>query len=57
VGVEGEVSGLLGISQSLAFVNGTTAAKPPHFLNYSEILSSRPDVVRSCPTPPPVWAD
>ena len=35
VGVEGEVSGLIGISQSLDFVNGSVDAKTPHFLNYS----------------------
>src|SRR5262245_23262174 len=35
VGVEGEVSGLLGISQSLDFVTGTADVKTPHFLNYS----------------------
>jgi outer membrane protein with beta-barrel domain len=35
VGVEGEVSGLLGISQSLDFVNGTADVKTPHYLNYS----------------------
>jgi hypothetical protein len=35
VGIEGEVSGLLGVSQSLDFVNGTVDAKTPHFLNYS----------------------
>ena len=35
VGVEGEVSGLLGVSQSLDFVNGTADVKTPHFLNYS----------------------
>ena len=35
VGVEGEVSGLLGISQSLDFVTGTADVKTPPFLNYS----------------------
>jgi Outer membrane protein beta-barrel domain len=35
VGVEGEVSGLLGVSQSLDFVTGTADVKTPHFLNYS----------------------
>jgi hypothetical protein len=35
LGFEGEVSGLLGISQSLDFVNGTIDEKTPHFLNYS----------------------
>jgi len=35
VGVEGEVSGLLGVSQSLDFVNGAVDVKTPHFLNYS----------------------
>jgi len=32
VGVEGEVSGLLGVSQSLDFVTGTAEVKTPHFL-------------------------
>jgi hypothetical protein len=35
VGIEGEVSGLLGVSQSLDFVNGAADVKTPHFLNYS----------------------
>jgi hypothetical protein len=35
VGVEGEVSGLLGVSQSLDLVTGTVDVKTPHFLNYS----------------------
>jgi hypothetical protein len=35
LGFEGEVSGLLGVSQSLDFVNGSVDAKTPHFLNYS----------------------
>jgi hypothetical protein len=35
LGVEGEVSGLIGISQSLDFVNGAADVKTPHFLNYS----------------------
>ena len=35
VGVEGEVSGLLGVSQSLDFVTGAVDVKTPHFLNYS----------------------
>ena len=35
VGVEGEVSGLLGVSQSLDFATGTADVKTPHFLNYS----------------------
>ena len=35
LGLEGEVSGLLGISQSLDFVNGTADVKTPHFLSYS----------------------
>ena len=35
VGIEGEVSGLLGVSQSLDFVNGAVDVKTPHFLNYS----------------------
>lgn len=35
IGVEGEVSGLLGVSQSLDFVTGTADVKTPHFLNYT----------------------
>jgi hypothetical protein len=35
LGFEGEVSGLIGMSQSLDFVNSTVDAKTPHFLNYS----------------------
>ena len=35
IGVEGEVSGLLGIEQSLDFTTGTADVKTPHFLNYS----------------------
>ncbi len=35
VGVEGEVSGLLGVSQSLDFVAGALDATTPNFLNYS----------------------
>ena len=35
IGVEGEVSGLLGVSQSLDFVTGAADVKTPHFLNYS----------------------
>jgi Outer membrane protein beta-barrel domain len=35
VGAEGEVSGLLGVSQSLDLVTGTVDVKTPHFLNYS----------------------
>jgi len=35
VGVEGEVSGLLGVSQSLDFVTGAVDVKTPHFLSYS----------------------
>src|SRR4030095_11975663 len=35
VGVEGEVSGLLGVSQTLDFAAGTVDATTPHFLNYS----------------------
>lgn len=35
VGVEAEVSGLIGVSQSLDFVTGTADAKTPHFLSYS----------------------
>jgi hypothetical protein len=35
VGVEGEVSGALGISQSLDFSGATADVKTPHILNYS----------------------
>jgi len=35
VGVEGEVSGALGITQDLDFVNGTSHVKTPNLLNYS----------------------
>jgi hypothetical protein len=35
LGLEGEVSGLLGVSQSLDFVGGTADVKTPHFLDYS----------------------
>ncbi len=35
VGVEGEVSGLLGVSQTLDFAAGAVDATTPHFLNYS----------------------
>ena len=35
VGVEGEVSGALGITQDLDFVNGTSNLKTPNLLNYS----------------------
>ena len=35
LGFEGEVSGLIGISQSLDFVNATADVKTPHFLSYS----------------------
>jgi hypothetical protein len=35
IGVEGEVSGLLGVSQSLDFVTGAADVKTPHLLNYS----------------------
>ena len=35
VGVEGEVSGLIGVSQSLDFAGVTADVKTPHFLNYS----------------------
>jgi hypothetical protein len=35
VGVEGEVSGFLGVSQSLDFAGVTADVKTPHFLNYS----------------------
>ena len=35
VGVEGEVSGALGITQDLEFTNGTSNLKTPNFVNYS----------------------
>ena len=35
VGVEGEVSGALGITQDLEFANGTSNLKTPNFVNYS----------------------
>ena len=35
IGIEGEVSGLLGVSQSLDFVTSAADVKTPHFLNYS----------------------
>jgi outer membrane protein with beta-barrel domain len=35
VGVEGEVSGLLGVSQTLDFAAGAVDVATPHFLNYS----------------------
>jgi hypothetical protein len=35
IGVEGEVSGLIGVSQSLDFAGVTSDFKTPHFLNYS----------------------
>jgi Outer membrane protein beta-barrel domain len=35
VGVEGEVSGLIGVSQSLDLAGVTSDVKTPHFLNYS----------------------
>src|SRR5437773_8004707 len=35
VGVEGEVSGALGIAQDLAFSSGTSNLKTPNLLNYS----------------------
>jgi len=35
VGVEGEVSGSLGITQDLAFTNGISNQKTPNLLNYS----------------------
>jgi hypothetical protein len=35
VGIEGEISGLLGVSQSLDFASGTVDATTPHFLDYS----------------------
>src|SRR5262245_6850564 len=38
VGVEGEVSGALGITQDLQFVNGISNTKTPDMLNYSGSL-------------------
>jgi len=38
VGVEGEVSGALGISQNLQFAGLTANQTTPHILNYSGIL-------------------
>jgi Outer membrane protein beta-barrel domain len=35
VGVEGEVSGLIGLEQSLDFAGVTSDVKTPHFMNYS----------------------
>ena len=35
VGVEGEVSGALGVAQDLKFTNGTTNVKSPNLVNYS----------------------
>ena len=35
IGIEGEVSGLLGVSQTLDFAAGSVDATTPHFLNYS----------------------
>ena len=35
VGVEGEVSGALGVTQNLQFASGTSNTKTPNFLNYS----------------------
>src|SRR5499427_3064738 len=35
VGVEGEVSGALGITQDLEFINGTSNLRTPNFVNYS----------------------
>jgi len=35
VGVEGEVSGALGVTQDLKFATGTTNVKSPNLLNYS----------------------
>lgn len=35
VGIEGEVSGALGITQDLEFANGTSNLKTPNFVNYS----------------------
>ena len=48
VGVEGEVSGLLGLSQTLDFAAGAVDVTTPHFLNYSGnviISSGRGSVV------------
>jgi hypothetical protein len=38
VGVEGEVSGALGVTQDLAFTSGTTNLKTPNLLHYSANL-------------------
>jgi len=38
VGVEGEVSGALGVSQDLLFSGSTSSLKTPNFLNYSGSL-------------------
>src|SRR6185436_10002919 len=35
IGVEGEVSGALGLTQDLEFVNGTSNLRTPNFVNYS----------------------
>jgi hypothetical protein len=35
IGVEGEVSGALGLTQDLEFVNGTSNVRTPNFVNYS----------------------
>jgi hypothetical protein len=44
VGVEGEVTGALGVTQDLTFVNGTSNLKSPDLLNYTG------NVVVSAPT-------
>jgi hypothetical protein len=38
IGVEGEVSGALGLTQDLEFVNGTSNVRTPNFVNYSDNL-------------------
>jgi hypothetical protein len=44
IGVEGEVSGALGITQDLAFSGGTSNLKTPNLLNYSgNIVLSAPN--------------
>jgi hypothetical protein len=35
IGVEGEVSGALGLTQDVEFVNGTSNVRTPNFVNYS----------------------
>src|SRR4030095_9761372 len=56
IGIEGEVSGSIGVSQSLDFAGVTSDFKTPHFLNYSGnvvVSAGRSSVV---PMPPPASA-